>query len=224
MRLSRYAIPVVIGVALAAALLFLRDAAAVVGGVSTIILTSILVSVTWYYADETRTMREEAQASRRFNMPVLRLTGTLTHEPNVALRNIGRGFARDADISITEFDGDKEPVTTSLQIPVLGPGEGIEFRPRSLCVMAMGGFVIKDERIEFRAEGTYYDAVGSRQELHDSFSLSEFITKCEALGVVFESVSHESEWHKKIGEDRFRKDLLSKLASIADSISRFRLR
>lgn len=221
--MKKYALPVVIGVVLCTALALFPGATEVVGGISTIILTAILVAVTWYYADETRTMRQEAQISRLFNMPVIRLTGTLTREPNVAIRNIGRGFARDVNLEIVEIDGDKEPVVTSLQIPILGPGEGVEFKPRSYPSMTVAGFNLGDHRIEFSASGAYFDAAGTQQTLHDEFSLSDFINHCEALGVEFAPVSHESEWHRTIEEDRFRSELLKQLSGIANSISRFRL-
>ena len=219
-RVPKYAIPVVIGLIMASASLAWGTQAGVISGIATILLTAILVSITWYYADETRTLRQEAQTSRLFNLPVLRLTGTLTSEPNVMVRNIGQGFAADVTLIITELDDNKPPVITTLDVPIIGPGEGIEFKPRSYPIRTINGFGLENSSITFHAVGSYVDAAGFMHNVDDEFSLSDYITRCESLGVEFASIRRENDFVKSLEERDFRKSVPASLKVIADRISR----
>jgi len=219
----KYAVPVVLGLLLAVASLLWGGQAAVIAGVASILLTATLVSITWYYADETRILRREAQVTRLFNQPVIRLTATLASEPHVVLRNIGQGFAADVSIAITETSDAKEPMLHSLAIPILGPGEGVEFTPHSHVFRSINGFLLDGRSISFSAGGQYTDASGTKHSIDDVFSLSDFINSCEQLGVEFARDDSFKASLRDSDEREYRKAVTGQLTRVADAITRIRL-
>jgi hypothetical protein len=221
-RILKYVIPVGLGLLLAIASLVVSSQAAAIAAVATVLLTATLVSITWYYADETGVLRQEAQTSRLFSLPLLRLTGTLTSEPNVVLRNVGQGFAVDVDVTISELEAGKPPREGSLRIPLIGPGEGIELKPYSYPVRCINGFGLENNSIVFEARGTYVDAAGVTRRIDDEFSLSDYITRCEAMGVEFEPVAREHrDLYREEDERNFFKSVPANLQKIADKMPRF---
>ena len=218
----KYGLPVAIGVALAGASVLFAAKAPAIGGAATVLLTAVLVSITWYYADETRILRREAQTSRLFSLPLIRLSATLTSEPHILIRNIGQGFAADLTITVTETSTGREPSVRSIVIPALGPGEGVEFAPHTHVFRSVNGFLLRDKSIVFRATGTYTDPAHVPHTVEDDFSLSDFINSCEDLGVEFADDGRFDRAIESREQKEFQKSITEGLRRIGDAISRFR--